>query len=140
MPTVFSRIIDGELPGTFVWRDERCVAFLSINPITAGHILVVPRVEIDHWIDLDAALVVHLTTVAHAIARAQAAAFPCDKVAVIIAGYDVPHVHVHVFPTTSMGEISFANAAASVSRQQLDTAADRIRQELRTAGHAAVAD
>jgi len=140
MPTVFTKIIAGEIPGTFVWRDEVCVVFLSINPITTGHALVVPRQEADHWIDLDADVVTHLTTVAHAIGRAQAAVFPCDKVAVIIAGYEVPHVHVHVFPTTSMGDVSFANAAASVSGDHLAAAAERIRAELRRVGHAAASD
>lgn len=140
MPTIFTRIIDGEIPGTFVWRDEVCVVFLSINPITTGHALVVSRLEADHWIDLDADVVIHLMEVAHAVGRAQAAAFPCDKVAVMIAGYEVPHVHVHVFPTTSMGDVSFANAAASVSGDELAAAAAVVRAELRRAGHTAVSD
>ena len=65
VPTIFTRIIDGELPGQFVWSDDRCVVFLSINPVTPGHALVVPRAEIDHWLDLDPELAAHLMVVAH---------------------------------------------------------------------------
>src|SRR5262245_55600259 len=130
MPTLFTRIIDGEIPGTFVWQDDQCVAFLSINPITKGHALVVPRAEVDHWIDAPDELCRHLMSVTRTIGRAQQRAFDCERVAVIIAGYEVPHTHVHVFPTTAMAQISFANAALSVSQDELDDAAARIRTGL----------
>ena len=130
MATLFTRIIDGDIPGTFVWKDEHCVAFLSVNPITTGHTLVVPRLEVDHWIDLPDDQCRHLMTVSHAIGQAQQQAFDCDRVAVIIAGYEIPHTHVHVFPTISMGDISFANAAASVDPVDLQAAADRITAAL----------
>lgn len=138
MPTIFTRIIAGEIPGTFVWRDDVCVVFLSINPMAHGHVLVVPRAEVDHWVDLDEATVAHLTRVAHAVGRAQVTAFACDRVGVIIAGYEVPHVHVHVIPTTDMRQLSFANAAASVSREELAAAAASLRAALTAAGHAEV--
>jgi histidine triad (HIT) family protein len=134
MTTVFMRIISGELPGTFVWRDERCVAFMSINPIATGHTLVVPRDEIDHWIDAPADLVAHLFEVTRVVGLAQRDAFDCERIGVIIAGYEVPHAHVHVIPTNSMADVSFANAAASVDPADLDTAAEAIRQSLRTMG------
>jgi diadenosine tetraphosphate (Ap4A) HIT family hydrolase len=128
--TVFSRIIAGELPGTFVWRDDSCVAFLSINPLATGHVLVVPRDEIDQWIDLPAELCAHLFDVARAIGIAQRTAFRCDRVGLIIAGYEVPHAHIHVVPTTDMSQLSFANAAASVDPDDLRRAAAAIRAEL----------
>ncbi|MGD9999725.1 MAG: HIT family protein [Ilumatobacteraceae bacterium] len=130
MPTVFTRIIAGEIPGTFVHRDERCTAFMSINPLAHGHVLVVPIEEIDHWIDLSPALSAHLFDVAHRIGRAQQAAFGCDRVGLIIAGYEVPHAHVHVIPTTSMGQLNFANAASSVDRSDLESAAAAIKAQL----------
>lgn len=139
MSTVFTRIIDGELPGTFVWRDEVCVAFLSINPMAPGHTLVVPIEELDHWVDGDPDLIAHLFRVAHVIGMAQKQAFHCERVGVILAGYEVPHTHVHVIPTWSMSQLSFANAAASVSREDLDRAADAIRGALRAAGRPEVA-
>lgn len=135
MPTVFSRIIRGELPGVFVWKDSESVAFLSINPMAFGHTLVVPRLEIDHWVDADPALVRHLFDVTHILGLAQKQAFQPERVGVIIAGYEVPHLHIHVIPTNEMSELSFANAAPSVSRSQLDEAADRIRSALTTLGY-----
>ncbi len=105
-------------------RDERCVVFMSINPIAHGHALVVPIEEVDHWVDASPELAAHLFEVTRRIGVAQRDAFGCERVAVIIAGYEVPHAHVHVIPTNDMSEISFANAAASVSRDELESAAD----------------
>ena len=134
MTTVFTRVIAGELPGTFVWRDDRCVAFMSINPIATGHALVVPRDEIDHWIDAPADLVAHLFEVTRVIGLAQRDAFDCARIGVIVAGYEVPHAHIHVIPTNSMADVSFANAAASVDPTDLDAAAEAIRESLRGMG------
>jgi histidine triad (HIT) family protein len=128
--TIFSRILRGELPATFVHTDDVCGAFLALNPLAVGHVLVVPRVEADHWIDLDADIVAHLMAVAQRIGKAQQAAFHCERVGVIIAGYEVPHVHVHVIPTTSMHQFNFANAASHVSREQLEIAAQQISKHL----------
>ena len=130
MPTIFTRIIAGEIPGTFVHRDDRCVVFMSINPMAHGHALVVPVEEIDHWVDLPSDLAAHLFGVAHRIGRAQQRAFRPEKVGLIIAGYEVPHTHLHVIPTSSMGQLSFASAAASVSRDELESAAAAIRAAL----------
>lgn len=130
MPTVFTRIINGEIPGTFVHRDQHCAAFLSINPLAHGHTLIVPVEEIDHWVDLPPDLAAHLFEVAHRVGRAQLAAFGCRRVGVIIAGYEVPHAHIHVIPTEHMGQLDFANAAAAVDRDQLEVAALAIRVEL----------
>jgi histidine triad (HIT) family protein len=139
MATIFSRIISGDLPGTFVWRDEACVAFLSINPLAPGHTLVVPIAEVDQWTDLPAEAVVHLTTVSHVIGRAQKRAFSCERVGLIIAGFEVPHVHLHVVPTVSMAQLNFANAAASVPAAELQESADRLRGALLDLGRAEVA-
>ena len=130
MTTIFSRIIAGEIPGTFVYRDERCVAFMSINPLARGHVLVVPIEEIDHWIDASPELLEHLFDVVHRIGRAQKQAFDCARIGVIIAGYEVPHAHIHVIPTDHMGQLSFENAAASVDRHDVEAAADAIRTAL----------
>lgn len=135
MATIFTRIIEGDIPGTFVWRDDRCVAFMSINPMAYGHTLVVPIEEIDHWVDAPAELTAHLFDVTRILSQAQAAAFSPERVGVIIAGYEVPHAHIHVIPTNEMAELSFANAATSVDRDDLESAAVRIRAALRTLGH-----
>ena len=130
MTTIFSKIIAGEIPGTFVYRDDRCVAFMSINPLARGHVLVVPIDEIDHWIDASPELVAHLFEITHRIGRAQQEAFDCRRVGVIIAGYEVPHAHIHVIPTDNMSQLSFHNAAASVDRDEMEAAAAAIRQAL----------
>jgi histidine triad (HIT) family protein len=135
MPTIFTRIIDGEIPGTFVWRDEHCVVFMSINPIAHGHALVVPIEEVDHWIDASPGLATHLFEVTRHVAKAQQAAFRPQRVGVIIAGYEVPHAHIHVIPTNDMSDISFENAAASVDRDALESAAAALRAALVAAGH-----
>jgi histidine triad (HIT) family protein len=130
MATIFTRIIQGEIPGTFVHRDDECVAFLSINPLAHGHVLVVPIAEYDHWVDLPAPLAAHLFAVTHRLGRALKTAFECDRVGVIIAGYEVPHTHIHLVPTNDMSQLSFANAAASVTREDLDAAAAAITAAL----------
>ena len=86
MTTIFTRIIQGEIPGTFVYKDEACVAFMSINPMADGHVLVIPRDEVDHWVDLSPYIASHLFEVSHRISRALSIAFPCEKVGLIIAG------------------------------------------------------
>jgi histidine triad (HIT) family protein len=135
MPTIFTRIIEGELPGRFVWRDERCVAFLSIAPLRPGHALVVPIAEVDHWLDVEADLAAHLMVVAHAIGRAQREVFAPVRVGLIIAGLEVPHTHLHVVPIDRESDLSFANADPSASPESMDDAADRLRGALRAAGH-----
>lgn len=139
MPTIFTRIIDGEIPGTFVWRDARCVAFLSINPLAEGHLLVVPVEEIDHWVDCPPDLTRHLFDVVRVLGDALRRTFECERVGVLIAGYEVPHTHVHVVPTVGMHQLSFANAASSVERTELDDAARRIRATLEDMGRSEVA-
>ena len=138
MATIFTRIIQGDIPGTFVWRDERCVAFLSINPLARGHVLVVPIEEVDHWIDASAELVQHLMSVSHVIGQAQQRAFQPERIGLIVAGYEVPHLHVHVIPTTSMSQLSFANAATSVDPAEQEAAAAAIRAELAVMGRTEV--
>ncbi len=130
MATVFTRILDGELPGTFVHRDAHCAVFMSVNPLATGHCLVVPVREVDHWVDLTTDEVNHLFTVAHQIAQAQRSAFTCERIGMIIAGYEVPHTHIHLIPTHDMSQLDFANAARSVEREALEAAAQAIRDQI----------
>ncbi len=140
MPTLFTRIIDGEIPGRFVWRDDRCVAFLTIAPLHHGHVLVVPVVEVDHWLDLAPDLVAHLFAVAQEIGRSQMAAFSPARVGLIVAGLEVPHTHVHVVPIDSEAELDFANADPDASPASLDAAAEALRDALRNAGRSEVVE
>jgi diadenosine tetraphosphate (Ap4A) HIT family hydrolase len=136
MTSVFSRIIAGELPGRFVWRDDHVVAFLSVNPVAIGHVLVVPVQEVDHWIDLDPPLWTRVSAVSHVIGRALGTAFDEPRVGQMIAGFEVPHVHVHVFPARDIDAIGFTRADPSPDPATLDDAAQRIRAALREHGHA----
>jgi len=136
MASLFTRIIDGELPGEFVWRDPECVAFLSIHPVHVGHTLVVPRLELSHWLDLEPEAAAGLTRVAHAIGRAQMRIWTPVRVGLMIAGFEIPHVHLHVLPMESMRDLDLARAAASVAPEELAETARRLREELRALGHA----
>ena len=130
MATLFTKIIEGEIPGRFVWRDPRAVAFLTIAPIAPGHTLVVPVEEVDHWVDLDADLAAHLMDVARRIGRAQMHAFAPRRVGMIIAGLEVPHCHLHLIPIDSEADLSFARADHHPDPAALDEAADRLRAAL----------
>jgi len=140
MPTVFSRVIAGELPARFVWKDESCVVFLSNRPLRPGHALVVPRVEIDHWLDLDAALLDHLFETAQAVGKAQMAAFKPARIGVMLAGLEVPHCHLHVVPLRGVHDLDFGNQDPDPDPTVMDGAAQAVRRELRTLGYVEVSD
>lgn len=130
MSTIFTRIIRGELPARFVYQDERCVAFLSIAPLRSGHALVVPREEVDHWIDLDPDLAAHCMKVAQRIGAAQKKAFQPRRIGLVIAGLEVPHAHLHVIPLDSESDLDFANADPTAQAADLDRAAEALRSSL----------
>ena len=140
MSSIFTKIIDGEIPGIFVWRDPQCVAILSIAPMNPGHTLVVPRREVNHWIDLDPVLARHLFTVAQTIGKAQEQAFKPRRIGVMIVGDEVPHTHIHVVPINSAGELSFSHADSSPPEGSLDDAAAKLRAALRDQGADGVAE
>lgn len=137
MATLFTRIIDGELPGRFVWTDDKCVAFLSIGPITQGHTLVVPREEVDKWTDASPELVAHLSTVAQTIGQAQLKAFGAERAGLMIAGFEVDHLHVHVWPTNSLEDYNLDNVQNDVAAEVFDEAQRKILDVLKEAGHGA---
>jgi len=140
MPTLFTRVINGEIPGTFVWKDEHCVAFLSINPLKRGHTLVVPRMEIDHWIDCPPELSDHLFAVSRDIGSSLQRAFQPTRIGLVIAGLEVPHLHIHLVPIDGAHDLDFANAARSVEAGQLQEVASAIRAELESMGLSGVSD
>jgi len=140
MASVFTQIIEGRLPGRFVWRDERCVAFLTIEPLQPGHTLVVPRDEVDHWLDLSPDLAAHLTSVAQTVGKAIQAGFSPAKVGLMIAGLEVPHVHLHLVPIRHVHDLDFSNADRNAGAEALDAAAETIRRELRALGCEAVSE
>ncbi|MFT7464528.1 MAG: histidine triad (HIT) family protein [Pseudohongiellaceae bacterium] len=140
MASLFTKIINHELPGRFVWADAKCVAFLTINPLNPGHTLVVPREEVDHWLDLSPELAAHLNEVARLVGRGIQAAFSPTKVGLIIAGLEVNHVHLHLVPINSLGDLNFANADSAPNDSDMDKAAESLRATLRAQGHSDVCD
>ena len=132
MASLFTRIIRGEIPGHFVYKDEICVAFLTINPIAIGHTLVVPIEEIDEWVDLPTATSSHLMLVAKRIGLAQKQLYSCNRVGMIIAGFEIPHCHLHVIPANTMADLSFEHAAAHVESERLSEQAEHLASVLKT--------
>jgi histidine triad (HIT) family protein len=138
--SIFSRIIAGELPGNFVWKDDRCVAFLSNRPLRPGHTLVVPRLEVDHWIDLEPELLTHLMNTAKTIGQAQMVAFKPARIGLVVVGLEVPHVHFHVVPIRGVRDLDFDNQDPNPEPSMMTKAGDALRQELRGLGFDQVAE
>jgi histidine triad (HIT) family protein len=130
MATLFTKIINREIPGRFVYEDDVCVAFLTIEPLSPGHTLVVPRAELDHWIDLDSDTLSHLISVAQRIGRAIENVYAPTKVGLMIAGLEVPHVHIHVTQMNDVNDLDFAQANRSVTEAELDEAAEALQAAL----------
>ncbi|MEV5833131.1 HIT family protein [Nocardia sp. NPDC052112] len=137
MASVFSAIIEGKLPGRFVWEDDEFVAFLTIAPVTQGHTLVVPRKEIDQWQDVDADTFARLSGVAQKIGQAVRHAWDAPRAGLLIAGLEVPHLHVHVFPAFTMGNFDISGANPHPTPESLDEAQTKIKSALRDLGYGA---
>lgn len=129
MASVFTLIMDGKIPGNFVYQDDIAVAILTIQPIREGHVLVIPRQEVDQWSDLPADIAAHLMQVSHTIANAMKTIFTCKRIGLMIAGLEVPHTHIHLVPMDSMDDLSFAFAKNAES-DALKKTAERIREVL----------
>jgi histidine triad (HIT) family protein len=132
MTTVFSRIINGDEPARFVWRDPRCAAFLSAWPLRPGHTLLAPVEEVDHWIDLDDDLARHLMTVAQTIGRVLQETFRPRKVGLLIGGLDVPHVHLHLVPVDTVHDLDYDSQVTEPDPADLDDALELITLTMRT--------
>lgn len=132
MASVFTMIINGALPGRFVYQDDDVVAFLTIEPMTHGHTLVVPRAEVDNWQNVDPALFGKVMDVSQRIGRAVCSAFDTERAGLIIAGLEVPHLHVHVFPARNLTDFGFAHVDRNPSPESLDEAQAKIVAALAT--------
>jgi diadenosine tetraphosphate (Ap4A) HIT family hydrolase len=130
MASVFTKIINGELPGRFVYEDDEFVAFLTVAPVTVGHTLVVPRAEIDQWQDLEPSVFNRMLAVAQLIGKAVRLAFDAPRAGLLIAGLEVPHLHIHVFPAYSLGDFNIAGADPNPSPESLDKAQAKIKSAL----------
>lgn len=132
--SIFTMIAAGEVPGRFIWADDVCFVIATIEPINPGHVLVIPREEVATYWDADPEVVAHMSKVAQHICKAQIEAFGAVRSGLIVAGFDVPHLHVHVVPLTDQGELTFARAKAAPA-EEIDEASRKLRQALVDAGH-----
>ena len=129
MPTLFTRIVNGEIPCHKLYEDEHCLSFLDLRPINPGHALVIPKQEIDYIFDVPDDLLQRMITVAKRVANAIDQAVPCKRVGVIVAGLEVPHAHIHLVPIHGIGDINFANAK-DATQDELAATAAAIRAQL----------
>ncbi|WP_078084862.1 HIT family protein [Microbulbifer mangrovi] len=139
MASIFTQIINGDLPGHFVWRDDVAVAIMTIAPIKPGHCLVIPVEEINHWDDVPADVSAHLMDVASKVAKAQKQVYSPKRVGVMVAGIEVPHTHYHLVPINEIADLDFALQKQAES-EDLAAEAAKLRQALVELGYRQDAD
>ena len=126
MASIFTRIAAGEIPSYKVAADDRFYAFLDINPVAKGHVLVIPRAEVDYIFDLDDDTLAAMHIFAKRVARALKAAIPCRKVGMAVLGLEVPHAHIHLVPMQSEGDMDFRREKLQLTSDQMQQIADNI--------------
>lgn len=130
MSTIFSKIVSGEIPAYKVAETNDFLAFLDINPLAEGHVLVIPKTEVDYIFDMGDAAYMEIWMFAKIIAAAIKNAFPCEKVGVAVVGLEVAHAHIHLVPVNQVSDLNFSREKLKLSDEQLADHAERIREEL----------
>ena len=130
MPTIFSRIVNGEIPCYKIAEDKDYLAFLDIQPLTKGHTLVIPKQETDYLFDLDDTLLAGMMVFSKRIANAIGRAIPCKKVGVAVLGLEVPHAHIHLIPINELGDINFGRQKLTLTADEFKEIAEKIRSSL----------
>jgi histidine triad (HIT) family protein len=129
MPSIFTRIINGEIPSYTIAEDSYCYAFLDINPNAIGHTLCIPKQEVDKLFDLDEEIYLHLMEFAKRIAGALEQAVPCKRVGMAVVGLEVPHAHVHLIPINEMHEMSF-QTKVKMKEDEMISLVEKIKSKL----------
>ncbi|MGM0407094.1 MAG: HIT family protein [Bacteroidota bacterium] len=130
MATIFSKIVQGEIPSYKIAEDENFYAFLDINPLAKGHTLVIPKQETDYYFDLDDDTLRGLTLFSKKVARAIDKAIDCKRVGVVVLGLEVPHAHVHLIPLNSESDASFSKPKLKLTKDEFETIAEKIRSAI----------
>ncbi len=130
MPTIFTKIINGEIPSHKIAEDDRYLAFLDVNPVAEGHTLVIPKAEVDYLFNLDDETYTGLMLFAKKVAGALPQAVPCLRVGVAVIGLEVPHTHVHLVPLNTMQDINFSKPKLKPGQDELSATAEKIRSKL----------
>lgn len=126
MSSIFTKIINGEIPSYKIAEDEKCYAFLDISPLAEGHTLVVPKQEIDYIFDLDDELLSHLHIFAKKVAKAMKEAIECEKIGMAVIGLDVRHTHIHLVPLKEVGDLNFAKPKLELPKERMQEIAEKI--------------
>ena len=127
MPSIFSRIINGEIPAGKVAESEHFLAFLDVNPLAKGHTLIVPKVETDYFFDLSDEEISGIMLFSKKVASAMRSTLPCLRIGMSVIGLEVPHAHVHLVPLKNMGDINFSNSRLNLSAEEMEAIAASIR-------------
>jgi len=127
MPSIFSRIINGEIPAWKVAESERFLAFLDVNPLAKGHTLIVPKIETDYFFDLSDEEITSIMLFSKKVATAMRSTLPCLRIGMSVIGLEVPHAHVHLVPLNNMGDINFSNSRLNLSAEEMEAIAASIR-------------
>ncbi|MEM6378274.1 MAG: HIT family protein [Bacteroidota bacterium] len=130
MASIFTKIVNGEIPAHKIAETEDYLAFLDVFPLAEGHILVIPKKEVDYIFDVEDDLLAGLMVFAKKVAKAQRTAIPCIRIGVAVIGVEVPHAHVHLIPLNSLADINFENPKLKVTQEELAATAAKIRAEL----------
>ena len=128
MPTIFTRIINREIPGHIVAEDDRFIAFLDIMPLVLGHVLVVPKKEVDYIFDIDDDALGAMNVFAKKVAHAVKKVVPCKRIGVAVIGLEVPHAHIHLIPMNTVGDLNFGRPKLTPAKEELTEVADKIRK------------
>jgi histidine triad (HIT) family protein len=130
MPSIFSKIIAGEIPCNKIAENADFIAFLDVFPLKKGHVLVVPKKEVDYIFDLDDETYSGLMSFSKTISVALKKAIPCNRVGVSVVGLEVPHAHVHLIPINSVNDMNFGNAKLTLSKEEFEEIANSIKKHL----------
>jgi histidine triad (HIT) family protein len=126
MPTIFSKIISGEIPCYKVAEDDRCLSFLDIRPIVFGHTLVIPKVEIDYIFDMEDDYLAYMHVFAKRVARVLGEEVKCLRIGVMVAGLEVPHAHIHLIPINAIADLSFTNPRPEFPKEKMQELSERL--------------
>lgn len=130
MASIFTKIINGEIPCYKIAETEHCIAFLDVNPLVKGHTLVIPKKEIDYYFDLSDNVLLEVNTLAKQVAKAIEKVIPCKRIGVAVIGLEVPHAHMHLVPLNSIGDINFKSARVNLTPEEFTKIAESIRENL----------
>ena len=131
MASIFTKIINGEIPSYKIAEDEKCYAFLDISPLAEGHTLVVPKQEVDYIFDLEDELLMHLHLFAKKVAKAMKEVIECEKIGMAVIGLDVRHTHIHLVPLKEVGDLNFAKSKLELPKERMQEIADLISSKIK---------